>query len=155
LDDVKKLASFRHKYYPDEEKELKESGFKWEGLTAPVSFRLQPLKAGHTDTKIWGGIVDTIDPKTIWILLSIAAGVLLIACINFTTLAIGRSARRAKEIGLRKVIGGDKKQLVVQFLSEAILLSILSAILGLLLACIPLSPIGFVRGFLRCEACRH
>jgi len=134
MDDVKKLASFRHKYYPDEEKELKESGFKWEGLTAPVSFRLQPLKAGHTDTKIWGGIVDTIDPKTIWILLSIAAGVLLIACINFTTLAIGRSARRAKEIGLRKVIGGDKKQLVVQFLSEAILLSILSAILGLLLA---------------------
>jgi putative ABC transport system permease protein len=134
MGDVKKLASFRHKYYPDEEKELKESGFKWEGSTPPVSFRLQPLKAGHTDTKIWGGIVETINPKTIWILLSIAAGVLLIACINFTTLAIGRSARRAKEIGLRKVIGGDKKQLVVQFLSEAILLSILSAILGLLLA---------------------
>jgi putative ABC transport system permease protein len=60
--------------------------------------------------------------------------VLLIACINFTTLAIGRSARRAKEIGLRKVIGGGKKQLVAQFLSEAILLSILSAVLGLLIA---------------------
>jgi putative ABC transport system permease protein len=132
--DVNKLASFRHKYYPDEEKELKESGFKWEGSTPPVSFRLQPLTAGHTDTKIWGGIVDTIDPKTIWILLSIAAGVLLIACINFTTLAMGRSARRAKEIGLRKVIGGGKKQLVTQFLSEAIVLSILSAILGLLIA---------------------
>ena len=132
--DVSKLASFRHKYYPDEEKELKESGLKWDGATAPRSFRLQPLKAGHTDTKIWGGIVDTIDPKTIWILLSIAAGVLLIACINFTTLAIGRSARRAKEIGIRKVIGGGKKQLVAQFLSEAILLSILSAVLGLLIA---------------------
>jgi putative ABC transport system permease protein len=132
--DVKKLASFRHKYYPGEEKELKESGFKWEGSTLPVSFRLQPLTKGHTDLSVWGGVVETIDPKTIWILLSIAAGVLLIACINFTTLAIGRSARRAKEIGLRKVIGGGKKQLVTQFLSEAILLSILSAILGLLIA---------------------
>ena len=132
--DVGKLASFRHKYYPDEEKELKESGYKWEGSMPPVSFRLQPLKAGHTDTSVWGGIVETISPKTIWILLSIAAGVLLIACINFTTLAIGRSARRAKEIGVRKVIGGEKKQLIAQFLSEAIVMSILSAILGLLIA---------------------
>jgi putative ABC transport system permease protein len=132
--DINKLASFRHKYYPDEEKELKESGYKWKGSAPPVSFRLQPLKAGHTDTAIWGGIVETINPKTIWILLSIAAGVLLIACINFTTLAIGRSARRAKEIGLRKVIGGGKKQLVAQFLSEAIVLSILSALVGLLIA---------------------
>jgi len=134
MGDVKKLASFRRKYYPDEEKELKESGFKWEESTPPVSFRLQPLRAGHTDTSIGSGIVETINPKTIWILLSIAAGLLLIACINFTTLAIGRSARRAKEIGLRKVIGGGKKQLVTQFLSEAILLSILSALLGLLIA---------------------
>ena len=83
---------------------------------------------------IWGGSIEQVNPKTIWILLSIAAGVLLIACINFTTLAIGRSARRAKEVGVRKVIGGERKQLVIQFLSEAILLSILSAILGLLLA---------------------
>src|SRR4029079_479679 len=131
--DVNKLASFRHKYYPDEEKELKESGFKWQGSTRPISFRLQPLKAGHTDTKIWGGIVDTIDPKTIWILLSIAAGVLLIACINFTTLAIGRSARRAKEVGVRKVIGSERKHLIIQFLAEAILLSVLSLVIGLLL----------------------
>jgi len=134
VDDVNKLASFRHKYYPDEEKELKESGFKWQRSTPPISFRLQPLKKGHTDLSVWGGVVETIDPKTIWILMSIAAGVLLIACINFTTLAIGRSARRAKEIGLRKVIGGGKKQLVTQFLSEAIILSILSGVLGLLIA---------------------
>ena len=59
---------------------------------------------------------------------------MLIACINFTTLAIGRSARRAKEVGIRKVIGGERRQLIVQFLSEAILLTIISAVLGLLLA---------------------
>jgi putative ABC transport system permease protein len=132
--DLQKLAAFRHKYYPEEEKELKDAGFKWEGSKVPVRYGLQPLKAGHTDTKIFGGSIPQVDPKTIWILLSIAAGVLLIACINFTTLAIGRSARRSKEVGVRKVIGGERKQLVMQFLSEAVVLSILSTVLGLLLA---------------------
>ena len=132
--DVQKLAAFRHKYYPDEEKELKESGFKWEGNAPPIRFGLQPLKAGHTDTKVLGGSIEQVDPKTIWILLCIAAGVLLIACINFTTLAIGRSARRAKEVGVRKVIGSERKDLVTQFLAEAVLLSVISLIIGLLLA---------------------
>ncbi|MES1216363.1 MAG: ABC transporter permease [Bacteroidota bacterium] len=134
VNDVKKLAAFRHKYYPNEEEELKKEGMKWNGTAPPVRFGLQPLEAGHTDTKIFGGPIEQVNPKTIWILLMIAAGVLLIACINFTTLAIGRSARRAKEVGVRKVIGGGRRQLVIQFLSEAVLLSVLSAILGVLLA---------------------
>jgi putative ABC transport system permease protein len=87
----------------------------------------------HTDTSIGGGAVEAVNPKNIWILLAIAAGVLLIACINFTTLAIGRSAGRAKEVGVRKVLGGAKKQLLLQFLTEALLLSICSAILGIIL----------------------
>jgi len=131
--DVQKLGSFRHKYYPDEEKELKDAGYKWEGNKPPIRFSLQPLKAGHTDTKIFGGSVEQVNPKTIWILLSIAAGVLLIACINFTTLAIGRSARRAKEVGVRKVIGSERKHLIIQFLAEAVLLSVLSLVIGLFL----------------------
>ncbi|HET6769053.1 MAG TPA: ABC transporter permease [Chitinophagaceae bacterium] len=131
--DFQKLGSFRHKYYPDEEKELKDAGYKWEGNAPPVRFGLQPLKAGHTDPKIFGGAVEQVNPKTIWILLSIAAGVLLIACINFTTLAIGRSARRAKEVGVRKVIGSQRKHLIIQFLAEAVLLSVLSLLIGLLL----------------------
>lgn len=132
--DKKRLAAFRHKYYPDEEAELKKAGYSWKGNEPPVRYELQPLKAGHTDTRIWGGSVESVDPKTIWILIGIAAGVLLIACINFTTLAIGRSARRAKEVGLRKVIGGEKKQLVFQFLSESVILAMISAMLGVLLA---------------------
>ena len=133
VNDVNRLVSFRKKYYPDEENELKKEGFKWEGNAPPVRYGLQPLKAGHTDTKIYSGAVESVDPKTIWILLSIAGGVLLIACINFTTLAIGRSARRAKEVGVRKVIGSERKHLIVQFLAEAILLSVLSLLIGLLL----------------------
>ncbi|MGZ8539815.1 MAG: ABC transporter permease [Chitinophagaceae bacterium] len=132
--DAKKLAAFRLKYYPDEEAKLKKDGHTWKGSEPPVRFGLQPIRSAHTDTKISGGAVENVSPKTIWILLSIAAGVLLIACINFTTLAIGRSARRAKEVGVRKVIGGERGQLMLQFLSEAIILSILSAVLGLLLA---------------------
>ncbi|TVZ58348.1 putative ABC transport system permease protein [Flavobacteriaceae bacterium MAR_2010_105] len=134
LNDIQKLASFRRKYYPEEERRLKEAGHTWEANSPLIRFGLQPLKDGHTDTIIQGGTVDQVNPKTIWILLSIAAGVLFIACINFTTLAIGRSARRSKEVGLRKVIGGQRRELVLQFLSESIILSVISAILGFLLA---------------------
>ncbi|MEP7166328.1 MAG: ABC transporter permease [Ferruginibacter sp.] len=126
------LKKFRSRYYPDEETELKKYGL----LTAagsPITYRLQPLQDMHTDPSIGGGTVEAVNPKNIWILLAIAGAVLLIACINFTTLAIGRSAGRAKEVGVRKVLGSGKRQLVWQFLTESLLLSIFSAILGYLL----------------------
>ncbi len=132
--DVNKLRNFRKKYYPDEEADLKKRGVTWKGNLFPVRYQMQSLPEVHTNTKVAEGSVANIDPKIIWILLSIAAGVLLIACINFTTLSIGRSASRAKEIGVRKVIGSQRKQLVYQFLAEALVMSILSTALGLLLA---------------------
>jgi putative ABC transport system permease protein len=128
--DFKTLTALRKKYYPDEEAELRKLGY-WTGKGAPVRYGLQPLTSLHTDTKIVGGVVPVSDPKNIWIMLGIAFGVLLIACINFTTLAIGRSARRAKEIGIRKVVGSLRRQLVGQFIAEAFLLTILSVVLGL------------------------
>jgi len=124
------LVAFRRKYYPDEEAELKKAGY-WKKDSPPVKFGLQPLQQMHTDTKVL--TEDVVDPKTIWILLGIAAGVLLIACINFTTLAIGRSAGRAKEVGIRKVVGSRKQDIIFQFLSEAFLLTLLSTLIGLLL----------------------
>jgi putative ABC transport system permease protein len=130
--DSNRLISFRHSHYPDEENEFKKNGFKWSGSGSPITYGLQPITAMHTDVKINNG--DSIDTKTIWILVSIAAGVLLIACINFTTLAIGRSANRSKEVGVRKVVGAEKRQLVFQFLSEALILTVISMIFGLLLA---------------------
>ncbi|MGI8582767.1 MAG: ABC transporter permease [Chitinophagaceae bacterium] len=124
------LYAFRKKYYPDEEAEFKKAGH-WKSSTPPVKFGLQPLLNMHTDTKILADGV--VDPKTIWILVTIAGAVLLIACINFTTLAIGRSAGRAKEVGIRKVVGSTKKDIIFQFLSEAFLLTLLSTVIGLLL----------------------
>jgi putative ABC transport system permease protein len=126
-DDARQLSAFRQKYNPQQKAPLK-------GQNPPL-FALQPLTKMHTDITL-GNIfnvmkVPPVDPTYIWILLSVAGGVLLIACINFTTLAMGRSAGRAKEIGVRKVIGGSKGALRRQFLIEAYLLTAVAAGLGL------------------------
>jgi len=134
MNEPERLAKFRKKYYPDEEAELKKAGI-WNGKgPLPLSFILQPLRSVHTSTGMDEAPGASTNPKNIWILISIAAGVLLIACINFTTLAIGRSAGRAKEVGVRKVIGSGRRQLIYQFLAESLLLSIISGALGLIMA---------------------
>ena len=123
-----RLLQFRFKYYPDEH----DSYIQTKKIVA--SFGLQPLPSLHTTVNIEAGPPgSTTDPKNIWILLGVAAGILLIASINFTTLAIARSAGRAKEVGVRKVIGGRRYQLMGQFLTESLLITIFSAGLGLLL----------------------
>jgi len=126
--DANRLAAFHHTYNEDDATITKNT-------KSLVTYGLLPLRSMHTETRI-NNITDaeTVGTKTIWIILFIAASILLIACINFTTLAIGRSAGRGKEVGVRKVIGAERSQLIFQFLSEAFLLSTLSTIIGLLLA---------------------
>ncbi len=135
MNDQKQMAEFRHQYYSDEEAFMRKSG-RWDGKAPyPFSFKLQPLQDMHTSVNVDSGAPGTTtNPKNLWILIGISAGILLIACINFTTLAIGRSAGRAKEVGVRKVIGGGRKKLIYQFLTESMLLSIFSGAIGLLLA---------------------
>ncbi len=116
--DNKLLTSFWHSHFPDE-----KSG----------EYNLVPIRDVHTSPELMGIKIPPVDPKSIWMLLSIAAGVLLIACINFTTLSIGRSAGRAKEVGVRKVSGGTRKALIIQFLTESLLLSFISTLVGLAL----------------------
>lgn len=80
-----------------------------------------------------GGLIDVI------LLLSIIAGfVLLIACINFMNLATARSEQRAREVGVRKVLGASRSRIIFQFLSEALLLAFIALALGTLLANISL-----------------
>ncbi|MEO7768649.1 MAG: ABC transporter permease, partial [Ferruginibacter sp.] len=80
-----------------------------------------------------GGIIAII------VLLSIIGGfVLLIACINFMNLATARSARRAREVGVRKVLGASRRWIIFQFITEALLLSFLALLLGVVLANIAL-----------------
>jgi putative ABC transport system permease protein len=101
---------------------------------------LQPLTSIHLDTFFPAGIAPVSDPKYSYILGAIALLILFVACINFVTLSIGRSLKRSKEVGIRKVAGAQRKQLVIQFLSEALIITALSLMLGLLLAvlCLPL-----------------
>src|SRR6185295_3498536 len=108
------LDNLYNEKYPDETAKLKESG--WKGPGIPTTYKLMPIRDMHTNTQVAGSAIGTVDPKNIWILLAIAASILIIACINFTTLAIGRSAGRAKEVGIRKVIGSGKRQLISQFM---------------------------------------
>ncbi|NKI31316.1 ABC transporter permease [Croceivirga thetidis] len=73
-----------------------------------------------------GGLIDIIRLFTV-----IAIIVLVIACINFMNLSTARSEKRAKEVGIRKVVGARKKALILQFLGESILLSFIAAIVAL------------------------
>ncbi len=125
--DTARLAQFFLKYYPDDEKELRSKG-QWSKPEPPLAYGLAPIASLHHDPDFG------VNPRFALILLAIGGIILLIACINFTTLAIGRSAGRAREIGVRKVVGASRPQLSRQFLTEAILLSGLSTGLGIGLA---------------------
>jgi putative ABC transport system permease protein len=135
--DSQRLSHFLLNFNPRVMLDLKNYGFEWDEKKPPIEFKLQSLLSIHTDTDFHGwSFTDyqRIDKKTIWILLAIATGVLLIACINFTTLAIGRSAGRSKEVGVRKVIGARKRQVAFQFLAEAEMVSAAATAFGLLFA---------------------
>lgn len=122
-----RMDQFCGKYYPDVEKSLRTAGL-WNKPEPPVTFGLLPIQSLHHDPNLG------INPSLSLILLAIGGIILLIACINFTTLSIGRSAGRAREIGVRKIVGASRGQLSRQYLVEAILLSCFSTILGIALA---------------------
>ena len=121
--------------------EIQEAKTKY-GLKESFVYGLQPLLDIHlsTDFSAQNGLVDASNPIYTKILGGIALFMLLIACINFVNLSVARSLKRAKEIGLRKVVGGERKQLIVQFLSESSLLSLFSFLLaiGLVLLVLPI-----------------
>jgi putative ABC transport system permease protein len=99
---------------------------------------LQPLESIHLDTAYPVGIAPVSDPKYSYILGAIALLLLLVACINFVTLSVGRSIQRAKEVGIRKVVGAMRRQLIIQFIGEAVLVTVASLILGISLAAVAL-----------------
>jgi len=99
-----------------------------------TSFELLPLTDIHLTPGIYGQLVAPSRPLYAYILGGLAAFILLIAGINFVTLASGRSAGRAQEIGVRKTLGAGRGQIMTQFWGEALLLCAGALALGLLLA---------------------
>ncbi len=101
----------------------------------PLEVSLFPLAYLHLHALGGGGPI-----KYIYIFTVVAVLIMLIACINFMNLSTARSAKRAKEVGLKKVVGSKRIQLIKQFFLESTLFTILSAIIAIFLArlCMPL-----------------
>jgi putative ABC transport system permease protein len=95
------------------------------------NFSLQPLAEVYMDTEIAPGLAASMNPKILWILAGIGFLIILIACINFTTMAIGSSANRAKEVGVRKTMGAGSEQLFGQFMAESVLITLAAMIFGI------------------------
>jgi putative ABC transport system permease protein len=111
-----KFPAFLNKYAG---RELRALGVKKRQL-------LLPLRDIHLRTDVPGNVTPPASKASLYILASIAAFTLLIACINFMNLATARSARRSAEVGIRKVLGAVKGSLITQFLGESVLMSVLS-----------------------------
>ena len=94
----------------------------------------QPITDVHLYSSNIDDGLDKGDIRFVWLFGAIAAFILVIACINFVNLSTAKSANRAREVGLRKVVGSNRMGLVNQFLTESVLFSVLSFILGLLIA---------------------
>lgn len=104
----------------------------WEVVGNFYKIRVQPLLDIHLDPSIDDNLRPSSDRKYLYIFSSIALFIILIACINFMNLSTARSAGRAREVGLRKVLGSMRAPLVWQFLAESFIMVLIALVLALL-----------------------
>ncbi|MEO8763136.1 MAG: FtsX-like permease family protein [Ginsengibacter sp.] len=97
-----------------------------------AKYNLQPLADLHFNADYGGYDLPLANKPTLYGLLSVAVFLLMLGCINFINLTTANAAQRAKEIGIRKTLGGSKRQLVVQFLSETLILTFIATALSVL-----------------------
>jgi ABC-type antimicrobial peptide transport system permease subunit len=113
------------------------SGFVKRHVSDPpggsTAFALQPLSDVHFNEAYQDNIMGKMNLSTMYGLAAIAGFILLIAAINFINLSTAQSVHRAKEIGIRKVLGGRRGAIVLQFLSETLLVVLAAATLSLVL----------------------
>lgn len=94
---------------------------------------LQPLFDIHLKSQLRGEFKQNGDINYVYIFGIIALFILIIAAINYMNLATARSVRRAREVGIRKVVGATRQQIIVQFLGEAVILTLISMIIALVI----------------------
>ena len=99
-----------------------------------TKLHLMPLTDIHLHSHLDSEIEENGDMSRVYIFAIIALLVLIIACINYMNLSTARSANRAREIGVRKVVGARRREIVWQFLSEAVILSLLATVLAVMVA---------------------
>jgi putative ABC transport system permease protein len=117
-----KLAAFSQKHF---------QGNKISG--SDEKFYLQPLAKAHLYSDFEYEIGTTGSSTVVWGLLIIALFIITIAWVNYINLSTARSVERAREVGIRKVVGGVKKQLITQFLTESVIVNLIGIVLAFLL----------------------
>src|SRR5688572_20782585 len=110
-----------------------------------VGFVLQPLAKVHRHSNLLADIPGHGNAQNVYIFMVVAVFILVVACLNFMNLATARATRRAKEVGLRKVVGAVRPHLIGQFLAESLVVAMLSLVLALLIIYLVLpyfNPLG-------------
>lgn len=92
---------------------------------------LFPLNQLHLYGKFVNGKSVGGDIEQVWLFIGLAFGILLIACINFMNMATAKSEKRAKEVGIKKTIGATRGSLIIQFLTESMVLTLVSVVLAI------------------------
>ncbi|GAB3501468.1 ABC transporter permease [Emticicia fontis] len=133
--DIKTIERKMNQIYVTDAKDVIKEMAQTQGKSGYVKYGLQPLTDIHLNKALPpdNGLEDGSNPMFSYILSGIAIFILLIACINFVNLTVARSLKRAKEIGVRKAVGGGRKQLILQFLGESYLLCLIAFSFALLL----------------------
>jgi putative ABC transport system permease protein len=130
LSDNAKLSDLEKRFPGFLEKNI---NYKYKEVGVTVHMFVQPLRDLHLRSNL-DYDTDTRGSLTMnYIFLAIALFILAIACINFMNLATARSMKRAKEVGLRKVVGADRKQIIRQFLGESVTTSFIALIGAIIL----------------------
>ena len=111
-----------------------------------ITLSLQPVKNIHLRSGRMWGIGGTGDIKYVYIFSIIAMFILLLACINFMNLSTARSGNRSKEVGLRKVVGARRNEIIFQFFSESILFALISLIISIVLVQLVMPAFNFISG---------
>ncbi|MCF0040864.1 ABC transporter permease [Dyadobacter fanqingshengii] len=116
----------------DKIENIKARHAKEEARFNPKAF-LHPMSRWHLYSEWENGVAVRGRIQFVWLFGIIGAFVLLLACINFMNLSTARSQKRAKEVGIRKAVGSLRSQLIAQFFSESIMVSVFAFVFGLLL----------------------
>ena len=132
---VQMVESKMQRIFDKNTKDFLARAEKEQGVALKIKLALQPLTAIHLSKKAGpdNGMSDGSKSAYSYLLTCIAIFSLIIACINFINLAIAQSLKRSKEIGIRKVVGGTRNQLIKQFLTESFLVSLIAFIIGIIL----------------------
>lgn len=151
--DLEKVkAKFNAIYDENAKKQLNDLEYNWMGLDPKIRFGLQPMNDVHFNTALttsgWneGGIVNVASPVYSYTFMGIAIFILVMAAINFINISIASSLKRAKEVGIRKISGGNGRQIIFQFLVESAVLCIVSFLIAVILMALLLPLFNIVTG---------